>query len=92
MSLYRTEALTLYRNLLRSSRLFKTYNFREYVYRRSRDAFRENKNVSDSEKIQELLKEGNRQLQIAQRQGAINGMFSMNKVIIENTPQYSARR
>lgn len=53
-----------YRNLLRFSNRFSSYNFREYARRRTRDAFREHKSVEDPRKIQELMQKGLKELQV----------------------------
>lgn len=53
-----------YRQLLRQSEQFASYNFREYAKRRTRDAFRENKAVEDQRKIQELVQKGLKELQM----------------------------
>lgn len=42
--------------------------FRTYAIRRIRDAFRENKNIADSEKIEELLNKAKANLEVIQRQ------------------------
>lgn len=53
-----------YRSLLRQSRQFAAYNFREYALRRTKDAFRANKNLTDSRKIQDAISKGLTQLQM----------------------------
>lgn len=53
-----------YRSLLRQSKEFAAYNFREYARRRTRDAFRENRSVSDGRMVQELMQKGLKELQI----------------------------
>lgn len=53
-----------YRQLLRQGEQFAAYNFREYAKRRTRDAFRENKDINDARRIQELIQEGLRNLQV----------------------------
>ncbi|KAH8907406.1 hypothetical protein BR93DRAFT_926464 [Coniochaeta sp. PMI_546] len=55
---------SLYRQLLRQGEQFAAYNFREYAKRRTRDAFRENKDIDDPRRIQELIQEGLRNLQV----------------------------
>ena len=55
---------SLYRQLLRQSRQFAAYNFREYATRRTKDAFREHKTVTDQEKVKELLDKGQKELQM----------------------------
>ncbi|KFO78546.1 LYR motif-containing protein 4, partial [Phaethon lepturus] len=42
--------------------------FRMYAIRRIRDAFRENKNIKDSEKIEELVNKAKANLEIIHRQ------------------------
>lgn len=57
------EVRSLYRNLLRTSRQFAAYNFREYAKRRTRDAFQESKAVKDERQVQELMQKGLKELQ-----------------------------
>ena len=52
-----------YRQLLRQGEQFAAYNFREYAKRRTRDAFREHKDVHDPREIQELMQKGLKELQ-----------------------------
>ncbi|NXH50474.1 LYRM4 protein, partial [Dicaeum eximium] len=58
--------------------------FRTYAIRRIRDAFRENKNTSDSEKIEELLNKAKANLEIIQRQVIIDKLYSTEKLVIES--------
>lgn len=53
-----------YRQLLRQGGQFAAYNFREYAKRRTRDAFREYKDINDPRRIQELIQEGLKNLQV----------------------------
>jgi hypothetical protein len=53
-----------YRQLLRQGQQFAAYNFREYAKRRTRDSFREHKDVQDPRKIQELMQKGLKELQV----------------------------
>lgn len=55
--------LLQYRQLLRQGEQFAAYNFREYARRRTRDAFREHKDVGDERRIQELMQKGLKELQ-----------------------------
>ncbi|XP_074998728.1 LYR motif-containing protein 4 isoform X3 [Calonectris borealis] len=64
----RAQVLRLYRALLRESQRFSGYNYRTYAIRRIRDAFRENKNIKDSEKIEELVKKAKANLEVIHRQ------------------------
>jgi len=53
-----------YRSLLRQSRQFASYNFREYAKRRTRDSFHEHQKETDERKIQELMQQGLKELQV----------------------------
>lgn len=55
---------SLYRSLLRQSKQFANYNFRMYAWRRTRDAFREARDVKDERQIQELVQKGLKELQV----------------------------
>uniref|UniRef100_A0A8V0YBJ8 LYR motif containing 4 n=1 Tax=Gallus gallus TaxID=9031 RepID=A0A8V0YBJ8_CHICK len=63
----RAQVLRLYRALLRESQRFSGYNYRTYAIRRIRDAFRENKSIKDSEKIEELVNKAKENLEIIHR-------------------------
>lgn len=58
------EARSLFRSLLRQSKQFAAYNFREYARRRTVDAFREAKTEGDERKVQELMQKGLKELQV----------------------------
>ncbi|XP_054492952.1 LYR motif-containing protein 4 isoform X2 [Agelaius phoeniceus] len=79
----RAQVLRLYRALLRESQRFSCYGYRTYAIRRIKDAFRENKNITDSEKIEELLNKAKVNLQVIQRQVTIGQMYATEKLVIE---------
>lgn len=83
ISTSRTAVLSLYRNLLRTGGQFNQYNFREYALRRTRDAFREHKNETDPEKVQELVHCGLNDLQMMKRQTVIGQMYNIDKLVVE---------
>ncbi|KAJ9130428.1 hypothetical protein NKR19_g9893 [Coniochaeta hoffmannii] len=74
---------SLYRQLLRQGDQFAAYNFREYAKRRTRDAFRENKDITDPRRIQELIQEGLRNLQILKRQTVISQFYELDRLVVE---------
>ncbi|KAI9904008.1 hypothetical protein N3K66_000537 [Trichothecium roseum] len=74
---------SLYRLLLRQGAQFTAYNFREYAKRRTRDAFRENKNVEDPRRIQELVQKGLKELQIVKRQTIIGQFYQLDRLVVE---------
>jgi hypothetical protein len=49
---------------LRQGNQFAAYNFREYAKRRTRDGFRQHQSVSEERRIQELVQEGLKTLQM----------------------------
>ncbi|XP_003226907.2 LYR motif-containing protein 4 isoform X2 [Anolis carolinensis] len=80
----RTQALRLYRALLRESQAFASYGYRTYAIRRIKDAFRENKNISDSTEIETLLNKAKTNLEIIRRQVFIGQLYSAEKLVIEH--------
>uniref|UniRef100_A0A8C6JHU7 Complex 1 LYR protein domain-containing protein n=6 Tax=Neoaves TaxID=3078114 RepID=A0A8C6JHU7_MELUD len=80
----RAQVLRLYRALLRESQRFSSYNYRTYAIRRIRDAFRENKNIKDSEKIEELVNKAKANLEVIHRQVTIGQLYSTQKLVIES--------
>lgn len=49
---------------MRQSGQFAAYNFREYAKRRTRDAFRESKAITEERTIQEMVQKGLKELQM----------------------------
>ncbi|KAL2161217.1 hypothetical protein VTH06DRAFT_8437 [Thermothelomyces fergusii] len=76
-------AKTVLSLLLRQGNQFTAYNFREYARRRTRDAFRENKNVEDPRRIQELVQKGLEQLQMLKRQTTISQFYRLDRLVVE---------
>lgn len=72
----RAEAISLYRSLVRSSKQFSTYNFREYFLRRTREDFRQHKTETNPAKIKELLETGRQELQVIHRQATISSLYA----------------
>ncbi|CAG8708631.1 17324_t:CDS:2, partial [Gigaspora rosea] len=77
--------LHLYRSLLRGSKTFSNYNFSAYAYRRTRDSFREHKNETRPDKITELVKKAEHELAILQRQGYLNSLYAVDKLVVEQS-------
>lgn len=72
-----------YRQLLRQGDQFAAYNFREYAKRRTRDAFRENKSVDDPRRVQELIQQGLKDLQLLKRQTVISQFYQLDRLVVE---------
>ncbi|KAK9370404.1 complex 1 protein-domain-containing protein [Lipomyces kononenkoae] len=75
--------LSLYRSLLRTSRKFEGYNFREYAIRRTREGFRKHKDETDPRTAYILLRQAEEQLAVLQRQTAISQMYQFDKLVVE---------
>ncbi|OTB07306.1 hypothetical protein M426DRAFT_317993 [Hypoxylon sp. CI-4A] len=77
------QAKSLYRQLLRQGGQFEAYNFREYAKRRTRDAFRDNKNVQDPREIQGLIQKGLKELQMMKRQTVVSHFYQIDRLVVE---------
>ncbi|MBA0689333.1 hypothetical protein Goari_007065 [Gossypium aridum] len=79
----RTEVLQLYRSLLRVARQFCDYNIREYSKRRTIDAFRDNKNLTDPSQLSAAFSDGKAQLEVAKRQALVYSLYAPKRILIE---------
>uniref|UniRef100_A0A098M1K7 cDNA sequence BC034664 n=1 Tax=Hypsiglena sp. JMG-2014 TaxID=1550645 RepID=A0A098M1K7_9SAUR len=79
----RTEVLRLYRALLRGSQAFSAYGYRTYAIRKIRDAFRENKNITESSEIDTLINKAKTNLEMIRRQVTIGQLYTPEKLVIE---------
>ncbi|KAE9605057.1 putative complex 1 LYR protein [Lupinus albus] len=70
------QVLSLFRSLLRVSHTFPDYNIREYIKRRTIDAFRHNRNLSESLSISSAFSEGKSQLDVAKRQAVVYSLYA----------------
>ena len=95
MSSTRARALELYRALLRCGRAFNDYNVREYVKRRSGEAFRANRTLENGDDIARALARGAEELAVARRQVAVyelyGGRESPTRWICERAARGGAR-
>lgn len=79
-----------YSNLFNAAISFIANNllcYRNYALRRIRDAFRENKNITDPATINDQIAEGTKNLEIIKRQVLIGRLYSTDKLVIENVKQ-----
>ncbi|KAK1295954.1 hypothetical protein QJS10_CPB15g01369 [Acorus calamus] len=72
----RGEILSLFRSLLKTASKFSDYNIREYVKRRTIDAFRDNKTLSDPNTVCSAFMDGKTQLEIARRQSIVYSLYA----------------
>ncbi|KAI8790553.1 LYR motif-containing protein 4 [Biomphalaria glabrata] len=80
----RTTVLTLYKQILREGKKVTDYNFRMYALRRTRDAFKENKNVTDLEQMQLLTQKAIKNLEMLKRQATVSQLYGSSKLVIES--------
>ncbi|KAJ1732204.1 hypothetical protein LPJ61_002157 [Coemansia biformis] len=86
----RAELFQLYRRSLRAAQQFETYNFRKYFYRRTRDRFRALAALTDAAAAAEAMAAARAELEVVQRQGAVNRMFAQRHTVIETDPRYAS--
>lgn len=60
---------------------------RSYALRRIRDAFKENRNLTDLAAVNDQIAEGTKNLEIIKRQVLIGKLYSADKLVIENIQQ-----
>lgn len=84
MGPHRSSVLSLYRKMLRESRKFDSYNYREYALRRIREAFRQNMNETNEQQIYTLVEDAKNNLQIIQRQVLIGSLYPSKKLVVED--------
>ncbi|KFM61040.1 LYR motif-containing protein 4B, partial [Stegodyphus mimosarum] len=78
-----SEVLRLYKQLLREAKKFPSYMYRTYSLRRIKDAFREYREESDIQKIDDLLTYARSNLEIIKRQVVIGQMYRGPETVIE---------
>uniref|UniRef100_A0A182NLE4 Complex 1 LYR protein domain-containing protein n=1 Tax=Anopheles dirus TaxID=7168 RepID=A0A182NLE4_9DIPT len=81
---HKMKVLSLYKQLLRASEKFDSYNYRMYALRRIRDAFRENKALTDNGSIASELSYAQKNLDIIKRQTIVGQLYQApDKLVIE---------
>ncbi|XP_071864861.1 LYR motif-containing protein bcn92 [Bombus fervidus] len=83
MASSRKVILSLYRNLIRESKKWNSYNYRLYALRKIRHEFKQNKTIQDKEEINKCYNRGLESLQIIKRQVTIGNLYSTRPLIIE---------
>ncbi|KAN0111805.1 hypothetical protein V8E52_008185 [Russula decolorans] len=75
--------LQLYASMLRTSRSFSSYNFREYFLRRTKTTFREIQNEKDPARVAALHSEGVKELTALKRGAIVNQLYGGWTVAVE---------
>ncbi|CAH0552231.1 unnamed protein product [Brassicogethes aeneus] len=79
----KVQVINLYRSLIRESKKIPAYNFRNYAVRKIRDTFKENKGLTDPNRISQQIAEAQKNLEVIKRQALIGQMYSTDKLVIE---------
>jgi len=79
----RMQVLSLYKNHLRASNSFYSYNFREYFLRNTRQRFRTHQSETDSTRIKGLYEDGLRELDVIRHAAAMNRLYAGPQLVVE---------
>eukprot|EP01025_Chloroclados_australasicus_P013927 TRINITY_DN16526_c0_g1_i2.p7 TRINITY_DN16526_c0_g1~~TRINITY_DN16526_c0_g1_i2.p7 ORF type:complete len:117 (-),score=4.88 TRINITY_DN16526_c0_g1_i2:1675-2025(-) len=70
------DVLRLYRSFLREGRKFQQYNMREYVKRRARLGFKQNKALTDEQALEKCWQRALEDLAVVKRQVIVYGLYA----------------
>ncbi|KAI0054748.1 hypothetical protein BV25DRAFT_1816581 [Artomyces pyxidatus] len=76
--------LHLYASMLRTSRSFSSYNFRQYFLRRTKSSFRAIQNEQDANKVSALYNEGVKELAVLKRSAIVNQLYGGWRLAVED--------
>ena len=79
----RSKILGLYKQMMKESKKFSNYNFREYAIRRVRDGFKEGKVETEPTRVSELVKFAEDQLAVITRQATVGQLYQENAMVLE---------
>ncbi|XP_012274297.1 protein bcn92 [Orussus abietinus] len=83
MGSLRQNVISLYRNLIRESKKWDSYNYRMYALRKVRHEFHQNKSLKDEVLIKDLYESGCTKLETIKRQVIIGNLYSTQPLVIE---------
>ncbi|GFW17187.1 LYR motif-containing protein 4 [Trichonephila clavipes] len=84
MAVRSKQVLRLYKEMLREAEKFPSYMYRTYSLRRIKDAFREHKEESNLEKVDDLLTYAKANIEIIKRQVLIGSLYREPETVIEH--------
>ncbi|XP_077276336.1 LYR motif-containing protein bcn92 [Temnothorax americanus] len=79
----RDAILSLYRNLIRESKKWSSYNYRMYALRKVRHEFKENKALEDKEKVRQCYAKGQEALTMIKKQVILGNLYNTRLLVIE---------
>jgi len=80
-----TTIRSLYSSLLRTSRSFQSYNFREYFVARTKQRFRDIQNEKDPAKIAAFCEDAATELEVLRRSVVMNKLYGSSKLAVEKS-------
>ncbi|KAA1471941.1 hypothetical protein DENSPDRAFT_929943 [Dentipellis sp. KUC8613] len=75
--------LHLYASMLRTSRAFSSYNFREYFLRRTKSTFRAIQNEQDPAKLSQFYNDTAKELAVLKRSAIVNQLYGGWRLVVE---------
>ncbi|XP_026736544.1 protein bcn92 [Trichoplusia ni] len=78
------QILSIYKFLIREAEKFPNYNFRAYAVRRVKDAFHDNKGITDPKQIKKQYDFAMENLTMIRRQIIVGDLYRTDKLVIEN--------
>lgn len=82
----RAQVLSLYGALIRTSRSFSSYNFRNYFLRRTRAQFHEHAHEQNPSQIQAYYETGLKELDVLRRCAMVNRLYEGPRLVVERRP------
>jgi hypothetical protein len=79
----RSQIISLYSALIRTSRSFSSYNFRNYFLRRTRTQFREHVGEKDPAQIRAFYDSGLKDLEVLKRCAIVNRLYEGPRLVVE---------
>lgn len=77
------KALKLYKDLIKESNKFSSYNYRDYAKRKIKFEFNNSKQLNDPVKLQSLFEKGQQNLDLIKRQVFISQLYPIEKTVLE---------
>jgi len=80
----RTALISLYTSMLRTSRSFSSYNFRQYFVRRTKDTFRAIQTEQDPARLSLRYSDAVKELAVLRRSAIVNQLYGGWRLAVED--------
>ncbi|KII91755.1 hypothetical protein PLICRDRAFT_105698 [Plicaturopsis crispa FD-325 SS-3] len=87
----RQALMSLYTNMLRTSRSFDSYNFRQYFVRKTKDTFKDIQSEQDPAKVSAMYADAVKELAVLRRSAIVNQLYGGPKLAVENQSEVRIR-